>query len=197
YLCDPCRAHFNGFLEHLNTLKLQVNIEKRLVRGLDYYTRTVFEFISNELGAQNAFLAGGRYNNLVEAIGGPSVPGIGFAIGMDRLAMLIGEPACEKTPQFFFAYVGDRAGVLIMPFMEQFIEKGLKLSYLPQAKSLKSQMRYADALKADYVLIVGDDEIEKGMVIVRDMAEGKQFTIPLDIPTLVQNLRDFLKNNHL
>jgi len=192
-LCESCKIHFNGFLEYLNTLKLNVIINKRLVRGLDYYTRTVFEFISNDLGAQNAFLAGGRYNNLVEAMGGPNVPGIGFAIGMDRLAMLINEPVKKAPPQFFFAYLGDRAKALIIPFMERFIETQLKLSYLPQAKSLKSQMRYADALKADYVLIVGDDEIEKGIIVIRDMKRGNQINIPLDISSLIQNLSAFFE----
>ncbi|HOP85164.1 MAG TPA: histidine--tRNA ligase [Syntrophorhabdaceae bacterium] len=192
-LCDSCKIHFYGFLEYLNTLKLNVSINKRLVRGLDYYTRTVFEFISNELGAQNAFLAGGRYNNLVEAMGGPNVPGIGFAIGMERLAMLIDKTVKKATPQFFFAYLGDRAKAFIIPFMERFIEKNLKLSYLPQAKSLKSQMRYADAIKADYVLILGDDEIEKNIIVVRDMAKGNQFNIPLDNLALIQNLSAFLE----
>lgn len=188
-LCGPCKTHFDGFLGYLDTLNIKVNKNIRLVRGLDYYTKTVFEFISGDLGAQNAFLAGGRYNNLVEEMGGPKVPGIGFAIGMDRLAMLIDEPAYETAPKFFFAYLGNRAKGLIIPILKEFIGKKQKLLYLPEAKSLKSQLRYADAQKADYVLIVGDDEIEKGIIVVKDMARGNQFSIPLNISDLIQNLR--------
>lgn len=193
HLCDGCVGHFNGFLSHLDTLNVKVNINKRLVRGLDYYTGTVFEMTSLELGSQNAFLAGGRYNNLVESMGGPKVPGIGFAIGADRLALLIKEPPLKKVPIFFFAYLGERAKKLVFPFMEQFIKNNLTLFYLPEAKSLKSQMRYADSLGVDYVLIVGDDEIEKGNMIVRHMTTGNQIGVTLDLSKVMDELKSLFE----
>ncbi|MCX7965246.1 MAG: histidine--tRNA ligase [Syntrophorhabdaceae bacterium] len=189
HLCEPCKTHFNDFIRHLESLGIKVNINKRLVRGLDYYTGTVFEIVSQELGSQNAFLAGGRYNNLVESMGGPKVPGIGFAIGLDRLVLLVKEIKEKITPVFFFAYLGERAKKFIFPFMEEFIINNLKLLYLPEAKSLKSQLRYADSIRADYVLILGEDEIEKGIVIVRNMSKGNQLDIPLDVSTLIPNLQ--------
>jgi len=188
-LCDGCKTHFEEFLTYINELNIAVSVNKRLVRGLDYYTRTVFEVISGGLGAHNAFLAGGRYDNLVQSMGGPSVPGIGFAIGVDRLSLLIKAPDCKNDPVVFLAYLGERAKKLIIPLIKLFSENNIGLFYLPEAKSLKSQMRYADSMGADIVLIIGDDEIDKGEMVIRDMAQGNQTHLPLDLTNLVANLR--------
>lgn len=192
-LCLECKRHFEEYLGYLDGFGVPVSVNKRLVRGLDYYTKTVFEVLSEELGAQKAFMAGGRYDNLVEGMGGPSIPGVGFAIGIERLSLLMEASVSKAKPLFFLAYLGDRAKSLLVPIMKCFIENSMSLSYMPDAKSLKSQMRYADSLGADYVLILGDDEIEKGLIVLRNMAEGSQTVIPLDISSLSQNLSAILK----
>ena len=179
-LCGSCREHFDAFLSHLGGFGVAATINKRLVRGLDYYTKTVFEFTSGDLGAQQAFIAGGRYDNLVEEMGGPKTPGTGFAIGVERLAMLSGSQGTEKRPVYYFAYVGDRAKKYVVPVFNSFVMNGMSLRFDYEGKSLKSQMRYADSLKADYVLILGDDEIDRGVATLRNMKTKAQREIPLD-----------------
>jgi histidyl-tRNA synthetase len=180
YLCNGCGEHFNAFLEYLNGFGVEVVINKRLVRGLDYYTKTVFEVTSDDLGAQKAFLAGGRYDNLVEEMGGPSTPGIGFGAGVERLALLMKTTALPQKPSCFFAYMGDRARNYLLPLLKSFTQEGLSLNYSYEGKSLKSQMRYADSLHADFVLILGDDEIDKGLVTLRNMKYKDQQNLTLD-----------------
>jgi histidyl-tRNA synthetase len=189
YLCPDCRAHFETCLDQLSRYGVNYTINKRLVRGLDYYTRTVFEFTSGDLGAQKAILAGGRYDNLVHEMGGPSIPGIGFAIGMERLSSLILQLPAKTSPQYFLATVGEEANRFVIPLLISFVKAGLPLSYDASAKSLKSQMKYADSIGTDYVLIIGDQEVSKGVVLVRDMREGNQKELPLDanaIPGLLE-----------
>ncbi len=180
YLCDPCRAHFDGLLNHLSGFGVPVTVNKRLVRGLDYYTKTVFEVLSGDLGAQKAFAAGGRYDGLVEEMGGPVTPGSGFAIGVERLSLLMGEKARKGLPSCFFAYLGERAREYLVPLLRSFIDAGIPLRYSYEDKSLKAQMRYADSLGTDYVLILGEDEINKGVVLLRNMKNKGQTEIPLD-----------------
>lgn len=187
-LCEGCRVHFESLLYYLNHFGIAVEINKRLVRGLDYYSKTVFEVTSNELGAQKAFIAGGRYNTLVEEMGGPPTPAIGFAIGVERLAMIASLEVQVKKPSFFFAYLGEDAKRYIVPFLKVFVGGDLSLNYLYESKSLKSQMRYADSLGADYVLILGDDEIAKGIVIMRDMHSKMQYELPLEPEDMMQDV---------
>ncbi|MDD5243292.1 MAG: histidine--tRNA ligase [Syntrophorhabdaceae bacterium] len=189
YLCPGCSDHFQGFLAHMNDFGVPVIVNKRLVRGLDYYTKTVFEVTSDELGAQKAFTAGGRYDNLVEEMGGPKTPAIGFAVGMERLALLAGNEEGTRKPVCFFAYLGEKAKAYLAPMTKAFIAKGLSLRYSYEGKSLKSQMRYADGLGADFVLILGDEEIEKKVIVVRNMKEKDQFELPLDLPELATTIR--------
>lgn len=192
HLCMPCREHFERFLTYLKEFNLFFTINKRLVRGLDYYTKTVFEFTSDELGAQKAFVAGGRYDNLIEGMGGPATPGCGFAIGMERLALLVKKEYTETQPNFFFAYVGEEARTYLIPVLKAFSKEGLRLRYSYEDKSLKSQMRYADSLHADYVLILGDEEIGKKIFIVRDMKQKRQSEMPLDLITLPQKITEHI-----
>lgn len=188
HLCEGCRAHFETLLKYLADFGVDLLVNKRLVRGLDYYTRTVFEVTSGELGAQKAFLAGGRYDNLVEEMGGPSVPGIGFAIGMERLASLMATSQALKKPRYYLALIGEKPVAFRIPIMKALVEGDVPVSYSPDPKSLKSQMRHADSIGADYAMILGDGEIEKGVILVRNMRSGKQAEIPLDVAGLVDRL---------
>ena len=180
YLCEGCKNHFDEFRKHIDSFGFTVKINKRLVRGLDYYTKTVFEVTSDDLGAQKAFMAGGRYDNLVEEMGGPKTPGTGFAIGVERLALISMNESAVATPTYFFAYLGEGAKKYLVPLVKAFSDAGLSLSYSYDGRSLKSQMRYADSLNADFVFILGDDEIDKGMVVLRDMKTKVQYELLLD-----------------
>jgi histidyl-tRNA synthetase len=180
YLCEDCKNHFDEFQKHIDSFGFTVKINKRLVRGLDYYTKTVFEVTSDDLGAQKAFMAGGRYDNLVEEMGGPKTPGTGFAIGVERLALITMNESTVATPTYFFAYLGERAKQYLVPLVKAFSDAGLSLSYSYDGRSLKSQMRYADSLNADFVFILGDDEIDKGMVVLRNMKTKVQYDLLLD-----------------
>ena len=189
HLCENCRAHFEMLIRYLAEFGVDPVINKRLVRGLDYYTRTVFEVTSGELGAQKAFLAGGRYDNLVEEMGGPSVPGIGFAIGMERLALLMSPSRVLKKPRYFLALIGDKSVAFRIPIIKALAERDMPISYSPDPKSLKSQMKHADSIGADYVMILGEGELEKGIILLRNMRSGSQNELPLDTESLVGRLQ--------
>jgi histidyl-tRNA synthetase len=184
YLCPACREHFDACLALLDRFAVPITLNKRLVRGLDYYTRTVFEVTSNDLGAQKAFCAGGRYDNLVEEMGGPSVPGCGFAIGMERLSLLIPGLPPRQVPLYFLAAVGEKAEGYVIPILRAFIASGLSLTYAVPARSLKSQMKYANNLGAGYCLILGDEEVAKGIILLRNMQDGTQRALPLKAESL-------------
>lgn len=179
-LCTECLSHYQSFQEYLAQFGISTLLNKRLVRGLDYYTRTVFEVTSSELGAQKTFIAGGRYDALVEEMGGPKTPGTGFAIGVERLALIMPTGELPKRPTFFFAYLGNSAKGYLVPFLRALSSEGFTLQYSYEEKSLKAQMRYADSLNADYVFILGDDEIARGIIVLRDMKRKNQYELPLD-----------------
>jgi histidyl-tRNA synthetase len=193
YLCNDCREHFEQCLRELEAFGVPVTINKRLVRGLDYYTRTVFEVTSQDLGAQKAFAAGGRYDNLVGEMGGPAVPGCGFAIGMERLALLITEMPPRVMPLYFLATVGEKAEAWRIPLLKSFVSEGMRLAYASPARSLKSQMKYANSLGADYVLILAEEELSKGVVLVRNMRDGTQQEYPLQPDSLPVFLKGSLR----
>jgi len=190
HLCGACTDHFDAFLHYMDEYGVSVTINKRLVRGLDYYTKTVFEITSEDLGAQKAFMAGGRYNNLVEEMGGPATAGIGFAIGVERLSMLTHLQGLPVKPTCFFASVGERAKNYRIPVLRALAAEGLTLRYSYEGKSLKAQMRYADNVNADFVLILGDEEIEKGIIILRNMKDKKQDELPLDPQNMLRELKN-------
>jgi len=189
YLCENCRTHFETLKRYLAEIGVNPVINKGLVRGLDYYTRTVFEVTSEALGAQKAFLAGGRYDNLVQEMGGAAVPGIGFAIGMERLALLMGTSGVAKKPTYFLALIGDKPVSLRISIIKALTEREIPVLYSPDPKSLKSQMRHADNSGADYVMILGEAEMEKGSILVRNMKSGNQAELPLDIASLADRLK--------
>lgn len=181
YLCDPCREHFGKVKNTLKTLKVSYSTNPRLVRGLDYYTKTTFELVSTNLGAQNTVAAGGRYDGLVEELGGPKTPGIGFAIGMERLASLIKKDKFKTNiPDIFIATIGDEAKGIVIPIIDSLRKINIRVETDYEGLSLKSQMRKADKFQARYVLIIGDDEIKKGSALLRDMEKKTQEDININ-----------------
>lgn len=189
YLCDGCKKHFDKVKETLKTLNVSYTLNPRLVRGLDYYTKTTFELVSTNLGAQNAVAAGGRYDGLVEELGGPKTPGIGFAIGIERLASLMQKDNFKTNkPDVFIATLGDKAKDISVSLIDSLREKGIKAETDYEDASLKSQMRKADRLGARLVLIIGEDEIKKGRALLRDM--GAKTQEEMDINALAELLME-------
>ena len=177
YLCDECRAHFDEVQRHLRAAGLPFCLSHRLVRGLDYYTRTTFELLGSgsDLGAQNALLGGGRYDGLVKHLGGPDRAGIGFAAGLERLVLALPADAVGSTPpDVFVAAIGDEARDAGFALARALRDAGVRTLVEYEGRSAKSQLRRADRTGARQVAIIGGDELARGEVTIKDMATGEQ-----------------------
>ena len=180
-LCVGCDTHFHQVQEHLDALSVDYSINQRMVRGLDYYTKTTFEMVTGSLGAQNAVAAGGRYDGLISDLGGPALPGIGFAIGLERLALMLGEQRIDPPrPELFIATLGEAATRTGFAMLTQFQRLGILVEMEYTGKSLKAQLRRADKLNTRRVLILGEDELARGVAQLRHMDESLQEEITLD-----------------
>jgi histidyl-tRNA synthetase len=183
YLCEPCREHFATVRRLLDGLKIDHTVNERLVRGLDYYTRTTFEFLNPALGAQNAVAGGGRYDGLVEELGGPPTPAIGFAIGEERiLASLAAQAAPPESPTYsgvYVATVGAEAFPAALELVQTLRRRGARAAVDLEARSLKSQMRQANKDRYRYSVILGSDELTRGQATLKDMLSGEQRAVPL------------------
>lgn len=177
-LCGDCRAHFQQVQDGLRQLKIPFKVNERLVRGLDYYTRTAFEVTSTGLGAQNAVAAGGRYDGLVSELGGPPVPGIGFAMGVERIASLMAKPP-SSGPDLFLALLGEEARRRLFPLIFELRGAGFRIEWDYSGEGLKKQMGLADKLGARRTLIVGDNELKSGRAMLRNMETKEQQEIEL------------------
>jgi histidyl-tRNA synthetase len=171
YLCEDCESHFGELKALLAELQVSFRVNPEMVRGLDYYTRTTFEVTSEDLGAQNAVAAGGRYDGLVREFGGPDTPAIGFALGMERLVALAAESAPE-APAVFIASLGEEASRAALGMADRLRSGGVWVELGYGSGSLKSQMRRADKSGADYVFVIGEDEIRKGTVNWKNLKDG-------------------------
>jgi len=177
--CPACKEHFSFVLRTLDGAGLAYEINPRLVRGLDYYTRTTFEVVSGNIGSQSAVVGGGRYDGLVKQLGGPDVSGMGFACGMERLALLIGEKK-PGNPDFYLAVLDESGLEKAVVIAQKLREAGKKGEVSFVAKSLKSQMRQASKTGASKCLLLGGDEIANNTITVKDMETGYQETVSLD-----------------
>ena len=178
-LCRDCANHFTALTIALNDRDIKYTINDRMVRGLDYYTKTAFEYISSKLGAQDSLGGGGRYDNLVEELGGPKTPAIGFALGEDR-TILVSEPSKTIIQPKLIAiiYLSEKELANAKELAAE-LRKAEILVYLNyELKKLRTQMSYADVLKVSHAIIIGEDEIAKGVLTLRNMASGEQQTIP-------------------
>jgi histidyl-tRNA synthetase len=181
FICSECQKHFDLVKKYLETAGLQYILNPRMVRGLDYYTRTAFEVVSYQLGSQNAVAGGGRYDNLFKEIGGIEIPGIGFAIGMERLVSLLPtDKEFISYPHLFIAALGQEPSKEAYQIINQLHLEGIRAELDYEGKSLKSQMRRADKLKARYVLILGEDELKRGKAALRNMETKSQEEISID-----------------
>ena len=181
HLCPGCESHFQQVREYLDILSVEYSVNCRMVRGLDYYTKTTFEMVTGSLGAQNAVAAGGRYDGLISDLGGPQLPGIGFAIGLERLALMLGNQGVEPSrPELFIATLGEsatRAGFSLLTSLHRL---GLLAEMEYTGKSLKAQLRRADKLRARRVLILGEDELVRGVAQLRHMDTSVQEEVTLN-----------------
>jgi histidyl-tRNA synthetase len=183
-LCEECFEHFEGLKSGLSNLGIRYNIDKDIVRGLDYYTKTVFEFVSNNVGTQGTICGGGRYDGLIEACGGSPAPGIGFGLGIERLLLeldsqkiIIPEP---KGIDIFLASVGRKADRFAERLVYELRINGINAEKDLLNRSLKSQMKYADKLGASYVVVLGDEEIDTNRAVLKNMKTGENKDVSLD-----------------
>ena len=184
FLCDDCSNHFHTFMSDLKGLNVDFVVNSHLMRGLDYYAKTTFEVQTRNLGAQNAIAGGGRYDGLIKELGGPDYPAIGFAIGMERVVELLNESGYqgEDTLDLFMIPLGKEAEDKVFIWLQKLRDAGIRCDMEYRSVGLKAQMRHADRLNAKKVFIVGEDELEKGKGILRDMATKEQIEISLTDP---------------
>lgn len=182
YLCDGCKAHHSEVEKRLAQVGISYLIDKRLVRGLDYYTRTTFEIQTGALGAQNAVAGGGRYDGLVAALGGPDTPAIGFAIGFDRLTEItaLRDRDHDTPPDLFIVALGDDCVKAAFPWACELSRSGICTEMDFSGRGLKALMKRANRLQSRFVLILGESEIEERKAILRDMATSEQIEIPME-----------------
>jgi histidyl-tRNA synthetase len=173
YLCEECRDHFARFRAYLDLYGIKYRIEPRLVRGIDYYTKTAFEIIAGHEGAQNAILGGGRYDNLMKDFGGPDICGIGFAMGVERLLSVV-NPARPKEKFLYLAWMGEEAKRAAMELARFFRAHGIECLVEFKERGLKNQMGRANKLEASWTVIIGEDEIRKAKYQLKDMSTGEQ-----------------------
>ena len=184
YLCDDCKAHFERLQSLLKIAGLDFKVNPYIVRGLDYYTRTVFEFVTTSLGSQGTVCGGGRYDGLISQIGGNSTPGVGFGMGIERVLMLMEAENVqlpdERPTDLYIATMGEKAYDMAFKMAYDLRLKGYKAEIDHMGRGVKAQFKYADKIKAKYVVVIGDNEIESGVVSLKNMQDGTQTTVKAD-----------------
>ena len=187
-LCEGCRSRFEMLKSALDAMQIPYVVDSSIVRGLDYYTGTVFEFIAEGIGAQSTVCGGGRYNGLVESLGGPNLPGIGFGMGITRVILAMKEMGLEpvepKHPRLYIAALGESAQVAALGIVERLRREGTYAECDIVGRSLKAQMKYANKLSAEYTLILGESELASGRAPLRNMQSGEQTEVELATFTL-------------
>ena len=198
YLCDDCRDHFEKVKAHLKAMDIAFKVNPKIVRGLDYYTRTVFEFVSGDIGAQSTVCGGGRYDGLIGQMGGPKTPSLGFAMGIERLMMVLSAQNAElpeaPTCDLFIATLGDDAILKASALCRLLRDEGYKAQTDICGRGLKAQMKYADKIGAKFTLVLGDNEVESGKATLKNMSNSEAREIHLSelIEELGEEIRKIL-----
>ncbi|MBR2868021.1 MAG: histidine--tRNA ligase [Clostridia bacterium] len=194
YICEDCSAHFESVKKYLDVMNINYVVNPRIVRGLDYYTRTVFEFVSNQIGAQGTVCGGGRYDGLVEELGGPHTPSLGFAMGTGRLLMLLEAQGIELPKpaacEVYIAPMGENAALEAMRLVSELRSNGISAQTDVAGRSLKAQMKYADKIGARYTMVLGDNEIEQGKANLKNMDNGEVTEVELN--DIAETFMEFL-----
>ena len=181
YLCDDCRKDFEELKSLLDSMGIDYVVDPSIVRGLDYYTKTAFEFITTKIGAQGTVCGGGRYDHLIEEVGGPDMPGVGFGLGKERLLMLMeacgSDMGTEPKPQIFIAWIGDAAKAYSVKLLHELRAGGIGAEIDTRERNLKGQMKYANKLGAAYTVVIGDDEVASGELSLKNMETSEQVKV--------------------
>lgn len=184
YLCDECKEHFENVQKYLKAQNIEYTINPQIVRGLDYYTKTVFEFVSNSIGTQGTVCGGGRYDGLVEELGGQHTPSLGFAMGIERLMLLMEAQGCEfpeaEKPDLFIVALGEKATLKAVEIAKDMREEGFSALLDLNQRSVRAQMKYADKLGAKFNVVIGDNEVEAKTAKLKNMQTGEETEINLD-----------------
>lgn len=184
YLCDDCREHFEKLQQYLTAMDIKFEINPKIVRGLDYYTKTVFEFVTTDIGAQGTVCGGGRYDGLIETLSGKSCPALGFAMGLERLILTMEKQgldfAAEDTCDIYIASMGEAASVKAMQMCAELRADGVSAECDVVGRGLKAQMKYADKLGAKFSVVLGDSELENQTAELKNMQTGEKVTLPID-----------------
>ena len=184
YLCDECREHFQKVKSYLDAANIEYIVNPQIVRGLDYYTKTVFEFVSDAIGSQGTVCGGGRYDGLLEELGGQHTPSLGFAMGLERLQLVMEAQECNypkpSRPDLFIVAMGEKATLKAVEIAKDMRDEGFSVVYDLNGRSLRAQMKYADKLGAKFNVVIGDNEVENKVVSLKDMATGESSEINLD-----------------
>lgn len=184
YLCDECREHFASVQKYLDAAGVEYTVNPTIVRGLDYYTKTVFEFVTDFIGAQGTVCGGGRYDGLIEELGGKHLPSLGFAMGIERLLMLMDKQGIEipkpSTCDLYVAVMGEKASLKSFEIIKAVRSCGLIAETDVIGRGLRAQMKYADKIGAKFSMVLGDNEIEQGKAVIKNMSSGEQTEIVLD-----------------
>ena len=184
YLCEDCREHFEKLQQYLTAMDIKFEINPKIVRGLDYYTKTVFEFVTNDIGAQGTVCGGGRYDGLIETLSGKPCPALGFAMGLERLILTMEKQgldfAAEDTCDIYIASMGEAASVKAMQMCAELRADGVSAECDVVGRGLKAQMKYADKLGAKFSVVLGDSELESQTAELKNMQTGEKVTLPID-----------------
>ncbi len=178
YMCDDCRKDFEDLKSYLDAMGIDYVVDPSIVRGLDYYTKTAFEFITTKIGAQGTVCGGGRYDHLIEEVGGPDMPGVGFGLGKERLLLLM--DACghdfgaPPAPQIFLAWIGDEAKLYALNLLRELRNQGIRADMDTRERNLKGQMKYANKLGAEFTAVIGGDEVASGEITLKNMSTSEQ-----------------------
>lgn len=184
HLCEECETAFSDLKRNLDAMEIVYTVDPGIVRGLDYYTKTAFEFVSNKIGAQGTVCGGGRYDHLIEQLGGPPIPGVGFGLGIERLLLVL-EASGIEIPQpdgtdVFIAIMGDRAKTFGLKLLRDLRKNNIKAEIDILSRNIKGQFKYADRLNSKYTIVVGDDELNCGEVSIKTMATSEQKKVSID-----------------
>lgn len=183
YLCDECKEHFEAVKSYLGAMNIEYNVNPRIVRGLDYYTKTVFEFIAESIGAQGTVCGGGRYDGLIEELGGQRTPSLGFGMGLERLQLVMEAQDCDfpapSKPDLFIAALGEKAKLKAAEIACDMRDEGFSVVWDLNDRGLRAQMKYADKLGARFNVVLGDDEVENGVAKLKNMDSGESNDINL------------------
>ncbi|MCR5034906.1 MAG: histidine--tRNA ligase [Clostridia bacterium] len=184
FLCDDCREAFEQLKANLDAFGIKYVVNPKIVRGLDYYTKTAFEFVTNKIGAQGTVCGGGRYDGLIEEIGGPSTPGVGWGMGKERILMTM-EACGVEIPQpagteVFIAFMGDKAKAFALTLMHDLRLRGVAAEMDVMGRNFKNQFKFANRVGAAKTVIIGENELAEGMLQIKDMESGEQTSVPID-----------------